>query len=290
MEISDKIIDCRLVADNILKQVKEESSILSGKYGIRPKLVSIISGDKESSKIYVSSQKKTAQIVGIDFEICEIGESATQLALSQKIDELNNDKSVTSIIIQHPLACGIEYEKIIPRVNIYKDAEATHPYNLGMILRGDAKLMPCTPGAVMEILNSKGIDLYGKDITIIGHSSIVGKPLAMLLLNKTATVSVCHIGTARKGDIKRYTSNADILIVAVGKANMVDSSWIKEGAVVVDVGINNFNGKVTGDVDFDDTIKKASFITKVPGGVGPVTVSILMRNVLESYKAQYEKF
>jgi methylenetetrahydrofolate dehydrogenase (NADP+)/methenyltetrahydrofolate cyclohydrolase len=284
-----EIIDGRRMAEDIRGGIKKEIDAVRETSGRTPKLVSIMAGIDKDAELYVSAQGKTAKSVGIDFVSFCFKDDVTQDELINKIDELNSDASVTAIIVQHPLPSGIDHDKVVSVIRPEKDAEGIHPYNLGRLFRKDADLVPCTPGAVMKILNLKGVDLYGKDVVIIGRSAIVGKPLSLMMLNESATTTVCHTGTYKKGDITGYTGKADILVVAMGKPGIVKADWVKEGAVVIDVGINNVSGRIVGDVDFDDVSKKASLITPVPGGVGPVTVSILMRNVLRSYRLQYGK-
>ena len=281
-------IDGKAIAKDIELLTKDRLEKLSSEIGAIPKLVSIVIGHQDEAQIYMKMQKKLAVEIGIDFSVMKLGENISQTELAEKIEDLNRDKTVTSIILQRPLPEGINHSAIISKLVPEKDAEGLHPCNLGRILRREADIVPCTPGAVMKMLRVQGVDLYGKDVVIVGHSAIVGKPLSLMMLNETATTTVCHIGTAEKGNIIEHTKKADILVVAVGKPEMVKANWVKEGAVVVDVGINNVDDKIVGDVDFPDVSKKASAITPVPGGVGPVTVAILMRNVLRGFRAQNE--
>ncbi len=282
-------IDGKKIAAQINSAVKEKIRGLLSVAGHVPKLVSLIASGNEGAKIYVNMQKKTADEVGIEFVSHEFDSDISADELSNEIAVLNADDSVTAIIVQKPLPEGISHDKVIAMIRPEKDAEGIHPYNLGKILRREADIVPCTPGAVMKILSLSNVDLYGKEVVIVGHSAIVGKPLSLMMLNEMATVTVCHIGTAEKGDLIAHTKCADILIVAVGLAEMVKGDWIKEGAIVIDVGINRVDGKIVGDVKADEASGKVSLITPVPGGVGPVTVSILMRNVLRAYKNQNVK-
>jgi methylenetetrahydrofolate dehydrogenase (NADP+)/methenyltetrahydrofolate cyclohydrolase len=281
-----EIIDGRKIAGEILRKVRDQFKELVPLHGA-PKLVSVLVGEQKDAELYVNVQKKNAESVGLVFENLRYPLDIKEETLLAGIKELNRDKSVTAIIVQHPLPPGIGHDRIIHEISPAKDAEGITPCNLGMIFRREAEIVPCTPGAVMKMLRSVKVELYGKNVVIIGHSAIVGKPLGLMMLNETATTTVCHIGTAEKGDIKSHTRSADILVVAVGKPEMVKADWVKEGAVVIDVGINNRDGRIVGDVDHAAVSKKASMITPVPGGVGPVTVSILMRNVLRAYKAQH---
>jgi len=278
------------IARKMNDKLRAEIKQLSTGGADSPKLVSILAGKKSAdADIYVEMQKKVSEYVGIEFCVLRLPEEVSESGIIERIKALNADRTVTAIIVQKPLSEGIMYDAVIGEIFPEKDAEGIHPLNLGRILRNSADIVPSTPGAVMKILRVSEVDLYGKEVVIIGHSAIVGKPLSLMMLNETATTTVCHIGTAEKGDIIKHTRGADVLVVAVGKANLVKGDWIKEGAVIIDVGINKVGGKIVGDVNFSECAGKASIITPVPGGVGPVTVSVLMRNVLRAYRKQNVK-
>ncbi|MDP8298912.1 MAG: bifunctional 5,10-methylenetetrahydrofolate dehydrogenase/5,10-methenyltetrahydrofolate cyclohydrolase [Candidatus Tantalella remota] len=279
-------IDGKKIAKEINDTVKEKTAAFQSKVGRPPRLVSLTVGEGHDAVIYVNMQKKAAELVGIEFCPRELAPDISMERIATEIAALNEDPEVTAVIVQKPLPEGINHDQVLALISPEKDAEGIHPMNLGKILRREALIVPCTPGAVMKILRVNGVDFYGKEVVIIGHSAIVGKPLSLMMLNEMATTTVCHIGTYEKGDLKSHARKADILVVAVGKAELVKGDWIKPGAVVVDVGINRVDGKVVGDVEFSEAEKEASAITPVPGGVGPVTVSILMRNVYRAYKAQ----
>jgi len=281
-----ELINGREIAKQINASLKERIGAISVSSGKTPKLASISVGKSEDAEIYVHMQKKTANSVGIDFETYNFEPTISEVDLLTEIAKLNSNDNVTSIIIQKPLPEGISHSRMISNILPQKDAEGLHPYNLGKILRREADILPSTPGAIMKILKVLNIDLYGKEVVVVGHSAIVGKPLSLMLLNEMATTTVCHIATCDKGFLKEHTKNAEILIVAVGKAQLVKGDWIKEGAIVIDVGINKMGDNIVGDVDFEEAKEKASAITPVPGGVGPVTVSILMRNVYRSFRKQ----
>jgi methylenetetrahydrofolate dehydrogenase (NADP+)/methenyltetrahydrofolate cyclohydrolase len=283
-----KTIHGKDIARKINDDVKSKIQECCRKAGKKqlPRLVSITVGHSEDAEIYMNMQKRTAEEIGIDFILCELDASITQEAIVEEIQKLNADKTVTAIIVQKPLPEEISHDRIIAAIAPEKDAEGIHPYNLGRILRREADILPSTPGAIMKILDVENVDLYGKEVVIIGHSAIVGKPLSLMMLNEMATTTVCHLGTAEKGDLEEHARRADILVVAVGQPEMVKGDWVSEGAVVIDVGINRVDGKIVGDVSFSEVSQKASIITPVPGGVGPVTVSILMRNVLRAYRSQ----
>src|SRR3989338_8239883 len=282
-----KLLEGKSVALKIKENIKLEIESLKNKYGIAPKLVSVQAGENPSSEIYIKSQEKTAKDLGVTYELKKIDAGIGQDEFIKIIDSLNKDKSTHGIIVQMPLPQGIDAKIISGYIAPLKDIEAVHPQNMGEIVFGKAKILPCTAAACMELLNSvPGLELYGKEAVIVGHSEIVGKPLALLLLNKFATVTVCHIATGQRGTLPEFVKRAEILIVAVGKAGLIKGEWIKEGAIVIDVGINRVGDKIVGDVEFDKALERASYITPVPGGVGPLTVAMLMKNLLELFKLQ----
>ena len=285
-----QLLEGKSVALKIKETIKLEIESLKNKYGAQPKLVSIQVGENSASEIYIKSQEKTARELGIDYELRKLDWKITQDELVKAIDNLNNDKAVHGIIVQMPLPQTIDAKLISRFISPLKDVEAVHPQNMGEIVFGRTKILPCTAAACMELLSSvPALELYGKEAVIVGHSEIVGKPLALLLLNKFVTVTVCHIATGQRGTLSEFVKKAEILIVAVGKAGLIKGEWIKEGAIVIDVGINRAEGKIVGDVEFDKAARKASYITPVPGGVGPLTVTILMRNLVEAFKQQISK-
>lgn len=277
-----KLLEGKLIADKIKAQIAEDIR----SQGLKPVLASIMVGDNAGSQAYVNSQSKLAESLGIDYQLHKLDANILENNLIQFILELNNNPAVNGIIIQMPLGEQIEYKKISQFIDPEKDIEGVHPVNIGKIVFGKAKILPCTASSVMELLNSTGIDLYGKEVVIVGHSEIVGKPLALLLLEKLATVTVCHIGTSKAGNLEEHVRRAEVLIVAVGKPELIKGAWIKEGAIVIDVGINRVGQNLVGDVEFEAAEKRASWITPVPGGVGPLTVTMLMRNLVEATKLQ----
>lgn len=277
-----KLLEGKLLAEKIKEEIKQ--SIQSLKFN--PVLASIMVGENAGSEAYVRQQKKAAENLGIDYQLHNLEANIKEFALIEFVNKLNVDRSVNGIIIQMPLPEQIDYKKISQFILPEKDIEGMHPANIGKVLFGKAKIVPCTAAAVMELINSAAIDLYGKEAVVVGHSEIVGKPLALLLLEKFATVTVCHIGTSKAGKLEEHLKRAEVLIVAVGKAGLIKGEWIKEGAIVIDVGINRVDDKIVGDVDFIAAEKRAAFITPVPGGVGPLTVTMLMRNLVEAAKLQ----
>jgi len=254
-------------------------------------LAAVQVGDNPSSKAYVRNQQKTAENLGITYQLHQLPVDTTESVLISLIEKINSDKSVNGLIIQMPLPGHIDYKKIRDVILPEKDIEGVHPQNLGKMILGTrdvigARIIPCTPASVMELLNSTGIDLAGKEVVIVGRSVIVGKPLLLLLLEKSATVTVCHSGTSKAGKLEEHIKKAEVLIVAMGKPEFIKGSLIKEGAIVIDVGINQVNERIVGDVEFEAAKNKASWITPVPGGVGPLTVTMLMRNLIEAAKLQ----
>ncbi len=277
-----KLLEGKPIAEKIKEQIKLETQSLENK----PVLASIMAGDNPGAEAYVKSQKKTAEALGIEYQFHKLAQDTQEQSLIEFIRKLNADKSVNGIIIQMPLPSQIDYKKISQFILPEKDVEGMHPENVGKIIFGKAVILPCTPAAVMELLKETGVNLYGKEVVVVGHSEIVGKPLSLLLLDKFATVCVCHIGTSKAGKLEEHVKAAEILIVAVGKAGLIKGDWVKEGAIVIDVGINRVGDKIVGDVEFEVAEKRASWITPVPGGVGPLTVTMLMRNLVEAAKLQ----
>ncbi|MCM8780191.1 MAG: bifunctional 5,10-methylenetetrahydrofolate dehydrogenase/5,10-methenyltetrahydrofolate cyclohydrolase [Candidatus Omnitrophica bacterium] len=277
-----KLLEGKPIVEKIKVAIKQEISGL----GKNPVLASIIVGDNSGALTYVKSQQKTAEVLGIEYRLEKLDSNISERELIKFVQTLNEDRSVNGIIIQMPLPEKIDYKKISQYIAEEKDIEGMHPANMGKIVFGAAKILPCTPAAIMELLKETGVDLYGKEVVVVGHSEIVGKPLDLLLLDKFATVTVCHIGTYKAGKLEEHIKRAEVLIVAVGKARLIKGEWVKDGAIVIDVGINRVADKIVGDVEFEAAEKRASWITPVPGGVGPLTVTMLMRNLVEAAKLQ----
>lgn len=271
-----QILDGKAVASAVKSEVGRKVEELNKK-GIEVCLAVILAGDDPASKIYVSNKKKACESLGIISKEFILDSSASEEELIDLINKLNSDKSVNGILCQLPLPKGINEKKVLNAISPLKDVDAFHPVNVGKIMIGEYDFVPCTPAGIMEILKFYNIDPNGKNCVVIGRSNIVGKPMAMLLLHKNGTVTVCH---SKTNNLKEVCKRADILVSAVGKANFVTSDMIKENAVVIDVGMNRINGKLCGDVDFENAAKKASYITPVPGGVGPMTIAMLMKNTL----------
>lgn len=278
-----RIIDGKLVASEIKERVRADVAALKAG-GLVPRLTAVQAGENEASAVYTKQQKKNCENAGIEYELQLLPAAAGEDEIIARIRELNADSSVTGIIIQLPLPEGSDAVKIQSEISVLKDVEGVNPANLGWITYGRPGLTPCTAAAVMKLIESTGANLRGMEAVMVGHSDIVGKPAALLLVNRLATVSICHIGTGERGTLPDYVKKAEILVVAVGKAGLIKGEWIKEGAVVIDVGINRVEGKITGDVEYEKAAGRAGFITPVPGGVGPVTTAMLLKNTAEAAK------
>lgn len=277
-----RLIDGKVISAAVKERVKNEVAQLSGK-GITVGLAVIIVGEDPASKIYVANKKKACEALGIISEEYALPESTTEKELLALIDTLNAKKSINGILCQLPLPRHLDEKRIINAISPEKDVDAFHPVNVGRIMIGEYDFVPCTPAGIMEMLAYENIETEGKRCVVIGRSNIVGKPMAMLLLHKNGTVTICHSKTR---NLKEICLGADILVAAVGKAKFVTADMVKEGAVVIDVGMNRENGKLCGDVDFEAVKEKASAITPVPGGVGPMTIAMLMQNTLTAAKRQ----
>lgn len=282
------LLEGKPLAEKIKAGLAAEIAALREKCGRSPRLVAIQIGDNASSAVYIKNQKKAAEALGIEYDLKALPAGASQTDVEKLIKDLNTDKNVTAVILQMPVPKEIDAKKMLAMVSPEKDAEGMHPQNIGKILLGKYSIGPCTAMAVMELLELTKVNLYGKEAVVVGHSEIVGKPLALMLLNKFVTTSVCHIATGERGVLPEHIRRAEILVVAVGKAGLVKGEWVKEGAIVIDVGINRVGDKIVGDVEFDAAAERASYITPVPGGVGPLTTTILMRNTVELFKTQMQ--
>ncbi len=273
------IISGKEVSLKVKGEVREKALELKAK-GIEIGLAVIIVGDNPASRVYVNNKKKACDEVGFVSYEYALPEETTQQELLDLVNRLNNDDKVNGILVQLPLPKQIDENAVINAISPDKDVDAFHPFNVGKIMIGEYAFLPCTPAGIMELIDSTGVEIAGKSCVVIGRSNIVGKPMSMLLLHRSGTVTVCHSKTR---NLKEICSQADILVAAVGRPNFVTGDMVKEGAVVIDVGINRMeDGKLCGDVNFAEAEKKASFITPVPGGVGPMTIAMLMKNTLTS--------
>lgn len=277
-----KLIDGKVISAAVKERVKNEVAALKEK-GITTGLAVIIVGEDPASKVYVNNKKKACEALGIISEEYALAENTSQEELLSLIDTLNKKESINGILCQLPLPKHLDETAVINAISPDKDVDAFHPVNVGKIMQGDYDFVPCTPAGIMEMLAFEGIDIAGKNCVVIGRSNIVGKPMSLLLLHKNGTVTICHSKTQ---NLKEVCKNADILVAAVGRPNFVTSDMVKEGAVVIDVGINRVDSKLVGDVNFSEVCEKASYITPVPGGVGPMTIAMLMQNTLTAAKKQ----
>lgn len=276
------IIDGKEIAARVRAELKSEILALKEESGIVPGLTVVLVGENQASQLYVRNKVKACGEVGIRSDRHALPESTTQEELLRLIRDLNASRDVHGILVQLPLPKQINEETILEEISPRKDVDGFHPYNIGRLMIGNPVLQPCTPYGVMHLIDSTGMELSGKDAVVIGRSNIVGKPMSMMLLRRNATVTICHSKTR---DLPERVRSADVVVAAVGRAEFVRGDWIKEGAVVVDVGINRTSeGKLVGDVDFEGASRRAGFITPVPGGVGPMTIAMLLKNTVEAAK------
>lgn len=281
-----EIIDGKQLAKKTREKLKYEVEDLK-KEGIQPKLAVIMVGDNSASQIYVRNKSKACNDVGIEFEEYLLPGTTKQEELLDVIEKLNNNKEINGILLQSPIPDGLDINEAFRKISPEKDVDGFHPVNVGKLVLGQDTFVSCTPYGIMKIFEEYNIDLEGKNAVVIGRSNIVGKPMSQCLLNKNATVTICH---SRTRNLPEITKNADILVSAIGRPEFVTADMVKDGAVVIDVGINRTaEGKLKGDVDFENVSKKASYITPVPGGVGPMTIAMLMNNVVKASKNQAKK-
>jgi 5,10-methylene-tetrahydrofolate dehydrogenase/Methenyl tetrahydrofolate cyclohydrolase len=274
------IIDGNKIAQEIRQVVSKEALALKEKTGVVPGLAVILVGEDPASKVYVGRKAKACAEAGFLSREFKLPAETSETKLLSIIKELNADKLIHGILVQLPLPKHIHPDKIIAAIDPHKDVDGFHPYNMGELVAGNPLYIPCTPRGIMELISHTGIELAGKEAVVVGRSNNVGKPIALLLLAQNATVTICH---SRTKNLSTVTGRADVLIAAVGKIQMIKEDMVKKGAVVIDVGVNRLeNGKLTGDVAFEEVSSKASFITPVPGGVGPMTIAMLMKNTLEA--------
>ena len=277
-----KLINGKEISAQIRAEIKENTEKMVAETGVRPGLAVIIVGEDPASQVYVRNKKKACDEVGFYSESYELPADTTQEELNALVESLNNNDKIHGILCQLPLPKHLDENEVIMRIKPEKDVDAFHPENVGKIMIGDYSFLPCTPAGVMALLERSGIDVCGKECVVVGRSNIVGKPQAMLLLHANGTVTICH---SRTKNLAETCKRADILVAAIGKADFFTGDMVKEGAVVIDVGMNRrADGKLTGDVDFASVEPKASYITPVPGGVGPMTITMLMQNTLTAAK------
>ncbi|MFS0722753.1 bifunctional methylenetetrahydrofolate dehydrogenase/methenyltetrahydrofolate cyclohydrolase FolD [Paenibacillus sp. 1P07SE] len=279
--MSAQRIEGKTISGNIREEIKQEVEQLRSQ-GVTPGLAVVLVGDDPASRVYVGSKDRACQELGLYSEVHRLPEDTPQGELLALIDRLNTQSTIHGILVQLPLPAHIDEKAVIDAIAVEKDVDGFHPVSTGNLVIGDDSLLPCTPAGCIELLKRSGVEIAGKHAVVIGRSNIVGKPVAMLLLRENATVTICHSRTVGMADIAR---TADILVVAIGRAKAIDKSYIKPGAAVIDVGINRLeNGKLAGDVDYDDVLETAGLITPVPGGVGPMTITMLLGNTLKAAK------
>lgn len=278
-----RIIDGKAISLEIRGEIADKTNAFKEKYGMAPGLAVIIVGSDPASGVYVRNKKRACEQVGFYSRVYELDEDTTEKRLEALIDELNGDDEIHGILVQLPLPAHIDEERVLLRISPDKDVDAFHPYNVGMVTIGDPRLLPCTPSGIIQLLKRSDIEISGKECVVVGRSNIVGKPMALMLTAENGTVTICHSKTKNIGEVCR---RADILVSAVGRAKFITSDMVKNGAVVIDVGMNrDEDGKLVGDVDFDSVSSVASYITPVPGGVGPMTVTMLLENTLRAAEA-----
>ena len=281
------IIDGKALSDKILKEIENEHSELQAKVGRKAGLAVIIVGENPASQIYVRNKIRACEKVGFHSETIRLDENITEENLLLEIEKLNNDNNIDGILVQLPIPKHINELKVINAISAEKDVDGFHTTNIGKMMIGDETgFLPCTPAGVIQMFEEYNIDLEGKDVLVIGQSNIVGKPMTLLLIKKRATVQVCNSKTK---NLPEKLQKADVVVAAAGSPKLVKGSDVKEGVVVIDIGINRVDGKICGDVDFEEVSQKASYITPVPGGVGPMTIAMLIKNTFKSYKQKVGK-
>ena len=281
------IIDGKALSEKVLKEIEKEHSELEKKVGRKAGLAVIIVGENPASQIYVRNKIRACEKVGFHSETIRLDENITEENLLLEIEKLNNNSNIDGILVQLPIPKHIDGLKIINAISAEKDVDGFHTTNIGKMMIGDETgFLPCTPAGVVHMFEEYNINLEGKDVLVIGQSNIVGKPMTLLLIKKRATVQVCNSKTK---NLSEKLQKADVVVAAAGSPKLVKASDVKEDVVVIDVGINRVDGKLCGDVDFNEVSKKASFITPVPGGVGPMTIAMLIKNTFESYKQRIKK-
>lgn len=277
----DKIIDGKAIAASLRQAIAADASTLKQK-GTTPGLAVVLVGEDPASRVYVSMKEKACAEAGIYSDEHKLSAETTEAQLLALIDALNRDERIDGILVQLPLPAHIDESKVLEAISPAKDVDGFHPYNVGRLVTGNPLFRPCTPYGVMKMLEAKGVDLSGKEVVVVGRSNIVGKPVALMCLAENATVTICH---SRTRDLADKVRMADVVIAAVGRPEMIKGDWIKEGAVVIDVGVNRVGEKkLVGDVEFSAALARASAITPVPGGVGPMTITMLLYNTVESAK------
>ncbi len=280
------IVEGKVIAQAVYDELRTEIPQLILQAGRRPVLVSIYVGAHPAIEVYIRSQNRAARELGIEYRWYQLPATAEEQEILRRVDQLNHDPEVTGVILQLPFPPHLRRSILVNAINPLKDVDGTHPENVGAALIGEMRIGSCTALAAMRMLDATGLTVEGKEAVIVGHSELVGKPVSLMLLDRQATVTICHIATARRGLLAEHVQRAEILIVAVGSPAVIKGEWIRPDAAVIDVGINQVGKQIVGDVEFAPARGRAAFITPVPGGVGPVTVAMLMQNTVKAFKAQ----
>ena len=281
-----QILDGRLISARIQADLKHQVEDLKAKRGRVPFLLSVQVGVHSAADLFARSQRRAAEALGIGYRLERLAPEITQDQLIGRIEEWNKDPRITGVTIQFPLPPALDARVISAALDPKKDVEGIHPQHIGQAVFGWSRIGTCTSLAILELIQATGASLYGKEAVIVGHSELIGKPVSLLLLDQFCTTTICHVATSDRGRLMEHVRRAEILVVAVGRPHLVKGSWIRPGAIVIDVGTSLVDGELKGDVEFDEAVKAADFITPVPGGVGPVVVATLMRNTLEAFKLQ----
>ena len=284
--MSAQIVKGKVIAEGVYEELKQEIPQLISQTGRRPVLVSIYVGSHPAIEVYIRSQNRIARMLGIEYRWYHLPDTAEEREVLRRLDQLNRDSEVSGIILQLPLPSHLRRSALVNAIDPLKDVDGTHPENVGAALIGEMRVGSCTALAVIRLLEATKTTFEGKEAVIVGHSELVGKPLSLMLLDRMATVTISHIATAKRGLLADHVRRAEILVVAVGSPEVIKGNWIRPGAVVIDVGINQVGSRIVGDIEFGPAEERAAFITPVPGGVGPVTVSMLMQNTVKAFKAQ----
>lgn len=280
------VVEGKVIAQGVYDELHAVIPQLIRQTGRRPVLVSVYVGSHPAIEVYIRSQNRAARRLGIEYRWYQLPDTVEEHEVLRRLDQLNRDPEVTGVILQLPLPAHLRRSILVNAIAPLKDVDGTHPENVGAALIGEMRVGSCTALAVMRMLDATGIAMEGKEAVIVGHSELVGKPLSLMLLDRQATVTICHIATARRGLLAEHARRAEILVVAVGSPEVIKGDWIRPDAAVIDVGINQVGKKIVGDVEYTPAWERAAFITPVPGGVGPVTVAMLMQNTLKAFEAQ----
>ena len=283
-----QIVQGKVIAQSVYEELATEIPDLIKQTGRRPVLVSIYVGSDPAIEVYIRSQNRVARKLGIEYRWYHLPDNAEEAEVQRRLEQLNQDPEVTGVILQLPLPNHLRRSILVNHIDPQKDVDGTHPENIGAAVTGEIRIGSCTALAVMRLLETTGLEMEGKEAVIVGHSDLVGKPVSLMLVDRLATVTISHIATAQRGLLADHVRRAEILVVAVGSPAVIKGDWVRKGATVIDVGISQVGSRIVGDVEFSIAQERAAFITPVPGGVGPVTVSILMHNTVKAFRNQME--